>query len=192
MPASRWISSGIPLVDVVQPTMTRDEFAAAHGLDAAQPIVTLLPGSRRNEIAQHYPTHHAKPANCLQRGDGRARRGFSSFTPPRPICRAELFAPYARPGLNSHARRRRHLRRAGRRRLRHRGQRHGHRRSRPARHSHGRHLPRSPVTAAILRHMIRTPFIAMVNLIAGRRVVPELIQDGFHARRPSKPKCAAA
>ena len=27
--------------------------------------------------------------------------------------------------------------------------------------------------------MIRTPFFGMVNLIAGRRVVPELIQDDF-------------
>jgi lipid-A-disaccharide synthase len=37
----------------------------------------------------------------------------------------------------------------------------------------------APVTASILRHMIRTPFIAMVNLIAGRLVTPELIQDDF-------------
>jgi lipid-A-disaccharide synthase len=37
----------------------------------------------------------------------------------------------------------------------------------------------APVTAAILRHMIRTPFIGMVNLIGGKRVVPELIQDEF-------------
>jgi lipid-A-disaccharide synthase len=37
----------------------------------------------------------------------------------------------------------------------------------------------APVTAAILRHMIRTPFIGMVNLIGGRRVVPELTQDEF-------------
>jgi lipid-A-disaccharide synthase len=37
----------------------------------------------------------------------------------------------------------------------------------------------APTTALILRRMIRTPFIAMVNLIAGRRVVPELIQDQF-------------
>ena len=27
--------------------------------------------------------------------------------------------------------------------------------------------------------MIRTPFIGMVNLIAGRQVAPELIQDAF-------------
>ena len=46
---------GHPLVDVVRPTMTREEFAARHGLDAARPIVTLLPGSRHNEIAKHYP-----------------------------------------------------------------------------------------------------------------------------------------
>jgi lipid-A-disaccharide synthase len=37
----------------------------------------------------------------------------------------------------------------------------------------------SPITAGILRHMIRTPFIGMVNLIAGRQVAPELIQDAF-------------
>ena len=33
-------------------------------------------------------------------------------------------------------------------------------------------------TAAIVKHLIRTPFIGMVNLIAGREVAPELIQDG--------------
>ena len=37
----------------------------------------------------------------------------------------------------------------------------------------------SPLRPRILRRMIRTPFIGMVNLIAGRRVVPELIQDAF-------------
>ena len=37
----------------------------------------------------------------------------------------------------------------------------------------------SPLSAFILRRMIRTPFIGMVNLIAGRQVVPELIQDDF-------------
>src|ERR1700685_948803 len=46
---------GHPLVDVVRASMTREEFAARHGLDPGRPIVTLLPGSRRNEIAQHYP-----------------------------------------------------------------------------------------------------------------------------------------
>src|SRR5262249_21421358 len=34
-------------------------------------------------------------------------------------------------------------------------------------------------SAFVLRRMVRSPFIAMVNLIAGRRVAPELIQENF-------------
>ena len=37
----------------------------------------------------------------------------------------------------------------------------------------------APLTAFILRRMVHTPFFSMVNLIAGHRVVPELIQDDF-------------
>jgi lipid-A-disaccharide synthase len=37
----------------------------------------------------------------------------------------------------------------------------------------------APLTALILRRMVHTPFFSMVNLVAGRRVVPELIQDDF-------------
>ena len=35
----------------------------------------------------------------------------------------------------------------------------------------------NPITAAIARHMIRVPHVAMVNLLAGRLVVPELLQQ---------------
>ena len=48
-----WI--GHPLVDQVCATTTREEFAAAYGLDAAKPIVALLPGSRQGELAHHMP-----------------------------------------------------------------------------------------------------------------------------------------
>jgi lipid-A-disaccharide synthase len=37
----------------------------------------------------------------------------------------------------------------------------------------------TPLSAFLLRRMIRTPFIGMVNLIAGKQVVPELIQEQF-------------
>ena len=37
----------------------------------------------------------------------------------------------------------------------------------------------APLTAFILRRMVHTRFFAMANLIAGRRVVPELMQDDF-------------
>ena len=37
----------------------------------------------------------------------------------------------------------------------------------------------SGTTAFLARRLVRTPFFAMVNLIAGRRVVPELVQEDF-------------
>src|SRR5262249_5210274 len=37
----------------------------------------------------------------------------------------------------------------------------------------------SPWTYRLGRRFVRVPYYAMVNLIAGRRVVPELIQDAF-------------
>ena len=37
----------------------------------------------------------------------------------------------------------------------------------------------SPLTAALVKPLVRTPFFAMVNLIAENRVVPELVQNDF-------------
>jgi lipid-A-disaccharide synthase len=39
----------------------------------------------------------------------------------------------------------------------------------------------SPLTYAIARRVVKVPHVAMANLIAGRRVVPELIQHDFTA-----------
>ncbi len=44
---------GHPLLDVPSITTTREQFCAQHGLDAAQPILALLPGSRRQEVRSH-------------------------------------------------------------------------------------------------------------------------------------------
>jgi lipid-A-disaccharide synthase len=41
----------------------------------------------------------------------------------------------------------------------------------------------SPLTAALAKPLVRAPYFAMVNLIAERRVVPELVQDGFTPER---------
>ncbi len=41
----------------------------------------------------------------------------------------------------------------------------------------------APLTAAIARLLVRTPMFAMVNLIAGKRVVPELVQKDFTPER---------
>jgi lipid-A-disaccharide synthase len=46
---------GHPLAGAVQPSMTRDEFLARNGLSRGVPIVALLPGSRQGEAARHLP-----------------------------------------------------------------------------------------------------------------------------------------
>ena len=48
-----WV--GHPLVDLVQPQMTKREAAAKFCLDLARPIVALLPGSRKAEIQHCLP-----------------------------------------------------------------------------------------------------------------------------------------
>ena len=168
---------GHPLVDVVRPTMTRTEFAACYGLDAARPIVTLLPGSRRSEIEQNYPAV-IEACERLRHGGG-AAAGVQFVHAAAPNLKAELFAAYSRPGLNLT-------------------------RVEGATYdalaaadcaivASGTATVEAAllgkpmvvvyrvnrVTAAIVRRMIRTPFIGMVNLIAGKCVVPELIQDAF-------------
>jgi Lipid A disaccharide synthetase len=46
---------GHPLLDLVQPSLPPDEFAARHGIDREHPVVGILPGSRRAEIEQILP-----------------------------------------------------------------------------------------------------------------------------------------
>ena len=41
----------------------------------------------------------------------------------------------------------------------------------------------TPLTAFLAKPLVRTPFFSMVNLIAGKRVVPELIQSDFTPER---------
>lgn len=168
---------GHPLVDVVRPTMTREEFAARHGLDAARPIVTLMPGSRRGEIERHFPVVMAACERLRQQSKGRGDVQFVYASAPG--LDETLFAPYMRPGLDV-------------------------KRVEGATYdalgaadcaivASGTATIEAallgtpmvviyrvaPVTAFFLRRLIRTPFISMVNLIAGRRVVAELTQDNF-------------
>ena len=168
---------GHPLVDVVKASMSRAEFAARHGLDLNRPIVTLLPGSRRSEIERHYPLIMEA---CERLSREVPNCGAIQFVlAAAPALGAELFAPYARPGVSVT-------------------------RVEGATYdalsaadcaivASGTATVEaallgtpmvvvyrvSPTSAFVLKRMVRSPFIAMVNLIAGRRVVPELIQDQF-------------
>ncbi len=164
---------GHRLVDVVRPTMSRTEFVAKHGLDASLPIVTLLPGSRRGEIAQIYP-RIVEACEALKQD-----RKVQFVCAAAQGLDAELFSNYARPGLEI---------------------------KRVEQSTYDALAAAdcaivasgtatveaallgtpmivvyrvAPASAFLLRRMIRSPFIGMVNLIAGRKVVPELIQDRF-------------
>jgi lipid-A-disaccharide synthase len=46
---------GHPLADLVRPALTRDEFFKKHRLAAGRPTVVVLPGSRPGEAARHLP-----------------------------------------------------------------------------------------------------------------------------------------
>jgi len=46
---------GHPLAGAVRPRETREEFRARHGLEQDAPMVALLPGSRRKEFERHLP-----------------------------------------------------------------------------------------------------------------------------------------
>lgn len=47
--------AGSPLLDLVKPTQPRDAFLRAAGLDPQRPVLALLPGSRRQEVAHILP-----------------------------------------------------------------------------------------------------------------------------------------
>ncbi|HWP56340.1 MAG TPA: lipid-A-disaccharide synthase [Candidatus Acidoferrales bacterium] len=44
---------GHPLLDLVRPTQTREQTLAQYGLDPARKTIALLPGSRKREVAYH-------------------------------------------------------------------------------------------------------------------------------------------
>jgi lipid-A-disaccharide synthase len=169
---------GHPLADVVHASSTRGEFASQHGLDPQRPIVALLPGSRRKEIAQHYRTILDACAIITREHASRGAVQFVHATAPGIDLKP--FAEYERSlGIDI-----RHVEGAAYDVLAS---------ADCAIVASGTATVEAallgtpmvviyrvaPLTAAILRRMVRTRDIGMVNLIAGRRAAPELIQDDF-------------
>ncbi|HXT72686.1 MAG TPA: lipid-A-disaccharide synthase [Candidatus Angelobacter sp.] len=166
---------GHPLVDAVHPQMTPEQFAARFGLDAKRPIVALLPGSRPSEIRRSMPII-AEACARLQKNilvqfvlvvaSGLNAHIFDSYSRPdlrvTPVTGAVYDALAAADcAIVSSGTATVEAALLG--------------------------APMvvvyrlSKVTAAIARRLVLTPLFAMVNLISGRQVVPELIQDKFTA-----------
>ena len=171
-----WI--GHPLVDQVHATTSRAEFARQHNLDAAKPILALLPGSRAGELAQHLPILMEAAAKLHASAP---ERQFALALAPglapaqvNPYLRADLPIRIVSGGTYDV------LAAAD-----------------IAVVSSGTATVEAaligapmvviyrvaPLTAWIARRLVRTPYFAMVNLIAGKRIVPELIQDNFTPER---------
>jgi lipid-A-disaccharide synthase len=168
---------GHPLVSEVRATHTREQFAADNGLDPARPIVAILPGSRPGEFRQHLP--RILPA-CASVGPSRRAQFVLALAPG--ISHAEI-ASYLQSGVTVKIVEGATYDAVAAADL--------------AIVSSGTATVETallgtpmivvyrvaPFTAAVARRLVRTPMFAMVNLIAGRRVVPELIQDDLTPER---------
>ncbi len=169
---------GHPLADLPAQSISRAQFADENGLDPAQTWIGLLPGSRPREVRDHLPAI-LKAAQMLSHS-------------------MEYLIPLV-PTLNA----------AQRKRVQRLVEKHGedlnitlvndarvalfHCRASVV--ASGTATVEaalignpfiviyrvSPLTYAIARWMVKVPHIAMANLIAGKRVVPELIQRDFKA-----------
>jgi len=167
---------GHPLAELDRPSCTRDEYAAEYGLEAAKPWITLMPGSRAKEVGMNMP-EMLRAAELLG-------PEYNFLIPVAPTIPKALlldqvkkfgpgtppiyFVPQALPAL-----------------------------------AHSRAGIVASGTATVEAAMMETPFVmvyrvtaltyllgrstvkvpyfAMVNLIAGEKVVPELVQHDFTA-----------
>jgi len=164
-----WV--GHPLVDRIAPAGSPAAERGKLGLDAAGPVVALLPGSRRSEVGRIAPALRGA-AEIVDR-----QRRAAGLPPVRWLLgrapgmeAADLALPGGDPplsGLDALRAADLALAASGTATLE------AALLGRPVVVVYRMH----PLTYAIARRKVRVPHIAMANLLAGRRVVPELIQD---------------
>jgi lipid-A-disaccharide synthase len=169
---------GHPLADLDPPTITREAFARENRLDASKLWIGLLPGSRKKELLAHLPTM-LEAAQLL----GSAYEFLVPVAPTLRESEVEAVLRRGRPAANLTVRTVTDARAV----LLH---------ARASVVASGTATVEaallgnpfvvvyrvSPLTYAVARRVVSVPHVAMVNLIAGRRIVPELIQDEFTAR----------
>ena len=172
---------GHPLVDLARATTGRVAFLGGLGLDPGRSTVALLPGSRPNELARILP-ELVSAARAIVRGvpdaqfvvarapalDDAAFRPLDALAPygvPVRVVTGEADNVLAAADVVVTASGTATVQAA----------------------IHGRPMVIvyrvSPVTHVLGRRLVRVSTYGMVNLVAGRSVVPELIQDAFTASR---------
>ena len=169
---------GHPLVDLAVPSSDRGTFLTAHGLAPSAPTVAILPGSRPNEVSRILPDLAAAG------GQIRAAVPGAQFLVARaPHLDEELFAVAGPGGLGRSApvaviegetdavlaAADVALTASGTATVQ------------TALHGTPMVIVYrvSPMSYRLLRHLVKVEAIGMANLIAGERIVPELVQDAF-------------
>jgi lipid-A-disaccharide synthase len=164
---------GHPLVDSVRATMTREEFTAQFGLDAKRQIVAILPGSRPSEIRRSMPII-VEACENVQRD-----HAAQYVVAVAPGLKRAILEEYSRPSVKW--------------RLVEGATYDALAAADCAIVSSGTATVEaallgtpmvvvyrvSALTAMIARRLVTTSSFAMVNLISGRLVAPELIQEKF-------------
>ncbi|HUH62144.1 MAG TPA: lipid-A-disaccharide synthase [Terracidiphilus sp.] len=175
---------GHPLAELPLPAVTREQFARENDLDPAATWIGLLPGSRMKEIHANLP-EMLSAARGLAESTPKMRFEFLVPVAPTLVAaqRNDLRALVAAQGPGATVR----LVRDARAALLH---------ARASVVASGTATVEaalignpfvvvyrvSPLTYAIARRVVSVPHVAMANLVAGKRVVPELIQSDFTAR----------
>src|SRR5271157_3085393 len=175
---------GHPLAELPLPAVSRAHFAAENGLDPAKTWIGLLPGSRPREIRDHLPTILQAAQKLAERSAKQATANFEFIIPLAPTLNArqrdevrQLVDTYG-SGLPVR------LVNNARATLHH---------ARASVVASGTATVEaalagnpfvvvyrvSALTYAIAKRVVKVPHVAMANLIAGKRVVPELIQSDF-------------
>jgi lipid-A-disaccharide synthase len=169
---------GHPLADLPLPATSREAFARENRLDPSKQWIGLLPGSRAKEVRLNLP-EMVKAAQVLQQS-----RDYEFLLPLAPTLtgarRAEIEAMLpATPRIT--------LTQDARATLHH---------ARASVVASGTATVEaalignpfivvyrvSPVSYFVARRVVDVPHVAMANLIAGRRAIPELIQGEFTAK----------
>ncbi len=170
---------GHPLVGNVKPTMTREFFCKKYGLEEGEPLITILPGSRRGEIAHHAPVLAEALAELERILPGRfglavaVAPGLNTETLRSMFTGKSLVKFIEGDTYNALAAADLAIVSSGTATV--------------ETALLGKPMivvyRLSPLTARLAKPLVRTKFFSMVNLIAGRAVVPELIQNDFTSQR---------
>jgi lipid-A-disaccharide synthase len=167
---------GHPLAGVIRPRLTKEEFFKKHGIASDRPLVAVLPGSRRGEALRHIP--ELKRASLILSKD----RQLSFILPASPMCGdGFLHIPLANSPIRA-------IEGEAWEALAY---------CDVALAASGTvtvegallgtpmvtYYKVAPMTWKLGRRLVDVPFYSMVNLIAGRRVISELIQDDMTGER---------